>query len=236
MALDFALGAQFHFSSSFLKGITDTIRNALVIQRATSPREWLSPAAPELTYGVIRTPAPPSGLPPMRWPEPAPVPSPLAPAQSTREDTRHLKSQALMDPYFLRYNNVLNLLDILPFVQKANDGPPNPSTILPPYRSPVHLLEQCIDKMLPGPQVQVCQRPFKERGSDGRICRGSGGCHQEGGGILHQPHGRKWLPQRQTKGRGWGTEPLTSGGDGCSGMRTGGEAQDGCIGFRGSCS
>ncbi len=35
---------------------------------------------------------------------------------------------------------------------------------------------------------------------------------------------------------GGGTEPLTSGGDGCSGMRTGGRAQDGCIRFRGSCS
>jgi hypothetical protein len=39
VASDFAPGAQFHFSSSFLKGITDAVRNALVIQRAMFPHE-----------------------------------------------------------------------------------------------------------------------------------------------------------------------------------------------------
>jgi hypothetical protein len=113
VAPNFAPGAQFHFSSSFLEGITDAARNALVIQRATFPNGWLSPAAPEPTYGAIRTPAPPSSPSPTCWPAPAPAPSPLAPAQSTREDTRHPKLQALMNPYLLRYNNVLNLSDIL---------------------------------------------------------------------------------------------------------------------------
>jgi hypothetical protein len=104
---------------------------------------------------------PPPGPPPTCWPAPAPAPSPPALAQSKREVTHHPKLWALMDPYLLQYNNVLNLLDNI--VRKANDRSPNPSTILPSYRSPVHLLEQCIGKMLQGPPMQVCQRPCAER-------------------------------------------------------------------------
>jgi hypothetical protein len=59
VALDFALGAQFYFSTFFLKGIMDIVCNALVIQRATFPREWLSPVVPEVTYGAPRNPPPP---------------------------------------------------------------------------------------------------------------------------------------------------------------------------------
>jgi hypothetical protein len=58
-------------------------------------------------------------------------------------------------------------------VQKANNGPPIPSSILPLYSEPFHLLEQRIGKMLPGPLVQVGLRPCAERGGNGRICQGS---------------------------------------------------------------
>jgi hypothetical protein len=88
VASDFALGAQFHFSSSFLKGITDAVRNALVIQWTTFPREWLSPAAPEHTYGTIHTPAPPSGLPPTHWPAPARCQAPWP--QHSQQGRKHV--------------------------------------------------------------------------------------------------------------------------------------------------
>jgi hypothetical protein len=132
VALDFAPWAQFHFSSLFLKGITGAVRNTLVIQRATFSCEWLSLVAPKPTYGAIRTQAPPSGPPPTHWPAPASAPSPPAPAQSTREDTHHPKLRALIDPYLLRYNNVLNLLDILTSSGKRmTDLPTLPQYCLP---------------------------------------------------------------------------------------------------------
>ncbi len=41
--------------------------------------------------------------------------------------------------------------------RKANDRPPNPSTILPSDQEPFHLLEQCIGKMLLGPRCRFPQ-------------------------------------------------------------------------------
>ena len=160
VALNFAPGAQFYFSLSLLKGIMDTIHNALVIQLATFLREWLSLEAPEPMYNTPCTPAPP-GLPSTRWPAPAPAPSPPALAQSKREDTHHPKLRLwTRTSYGTTMSSTFGHTHI---VRKANDGPPNPSTILPSYRSPVHLLEQCIGEMLPGPPAQVCQRPCTER-------------------------------------------------------------------------
>jgi hypothetical protein len=55
VSLDFAPGAQFYFLTSFLKGITDAVRNTLIIQWARFPCEWLSPVAPEDVWCATHT-------------------------------------------------------------------------------------------------------------------------------------------------------------------------------------
>jgi hypothetical protein len=131
VALEFTLGAQYYFSTSFLKGIIDAVSNALVIQQAMFPCEWLSLAVPEVTYGAPRTLALP-GLPPTRWSAPAPAPIPPAPGQAKKEDTLHPKICALMDPYLQWYNNVLNLSEILTLSGKRMmDLPSLPQYCLP---------------------------------------------------------------------------------------------------------
>jgi hypothetical protein len=131
VASGFVPGAQYYFSTSFLKGITDTVCNALVIQRARFPLEWLSLVVPAVTYSAQCTLAPP-GLPPTRWPAPAPAPSPPARGQTKKEDTCHPKIRALMDPYLQRYSNVLNLSEILTSSGKRmTDLPSLPQYCLP---------------------------------------------------------------------------------------------------------
>ncbi len=171
MVLDFAPGAQFYFSTSFLKGITGAIHNALVIQRATFPHGWLSPAAPEATYGVPHTLAPP-GPPPTRWLAPALVPSPPAPAQAKKEDTCHPKLLALMNPYPQWYNNVLNQSEILTSsVKRMTDLPTLPQYCLP-TGNPFICWNSVLAKFYQGPQ-QVCPRLCTKRGGNGHIHRGS---------------------------------------------------------------
>jgi hypothetical protein len=60
VASDFAPGSTFLFSTSYLEGITDLVRNAIAIQRATFPHEWASQAPPLAPYGL----SPPAGTPP----------------------------------------------------------------------------------------------------------------------------------------------------------------------------
>jgi hypothetical protein len=43
VALDFAPGTTFQFSTCLLEGIMDSVRNAIPIQRAMFPREWMAP-------------------------------------------------------------------------------------------------------------------------------------------------------------------------------------------------
>jgi hypothetical protein len=62
VTLDFATGTQYYFSTSFLKGITDAVRNALVIQQARFPHKWLSPAyAGGDVWCTMHTCPPPAG-------------------------------------------------------------------------------------------------------------------------------------------------------------------------------
>ncbi len=70
VASDFALGSTFLFSTSYLKGITDSVRNAIAIQRATFPRERVSQAPPLAPYGL----SPPAETPPTQSPAPAAAP------------------------------------------------------------------------------------------------------------------------------------------------------------------
>ncbi len=91
VAPDFVPGAQIYFSTSFLKGIKDTICNALIIQWTTFLCEWLSLAVPELTYGAPCTLTPAGPPSPTRWQAPAPAPSPPALGQAKKEDILHPK-------------------------------------------------------------------------------------------------------------------------------------------------
>ncbi len=110
VALDFALGSTFHFSTLHLKGITDSVCNAIPIQQAMFPRKLMSQATMVVPYGGA-----PLGPPPTQWSTQAPAPCPTAPATptQTKEDIRHPKIKLLMDLYLKKYNNFVSLLDIL---------------------------------------------------------------------------------------------------------------------------
>ena len=119
VASDFAPGTMFTFSTCLLEGITDSVRNAIPIQRAMFPREWSTPLkSPDAKYGGPQYGGPPpAGLPPTWDPTPAPPPTPpggpTPPGRGGYEDTRHLKIKLLMDPYLKRYNNYVNIPEIL---------------------------------------------------------------------------------------------------------------------------
>ena len=108
----FAPGTTFQFSTCLLEGITDSVRNAIPIQRAMFPREWMAPLrAPEAMYG-----RPPPGPPPTWGPAPVLPPQPpggTPPTRPGQEDIRHPKIKLLMDPYLKRYNNYVNIPKIL---------------------------------------------------------------------------------------------------------------------------
>ena len=115
VASNFAPGATFQFLTSYLEGITDAVRNAIPIHRATFPREWAAqPNPPTIDFGV-----PPPGAPPTQWTAlPPTAPQPPPPTRTTmppaaKEDIRHPKIKQLMDPYLKKYNNYFNLSDIL---------------------------------------------------------------------------------------------------------------------------
>ncbi len=137
VAADFAPGARGPRATSYLEAITDSVRNANLIQRATFPREWLPQAAPLPHYQ-----APPSGAPPTNWTPPSGAPptnwatppggapgstQPSNPRNPKKSDPRHPKIKQLMDPYLKRYNNYVNLSDILTASGKRmNDLPTLP--------------------------------------------------------------------------------------------------------------
>ncbi len=118
VASDFAPGTSFTFSTCLLEGITDSVRNAKPIQRAMFPREWSTPfKSPEARYGGPPYGGLPPGPPPTWGPTPAPPPTPLGgptpPGRGGYKDTRHLKIKLPMDPYLKRYNNYVNIPEIL---------------------------------------------------------------------------------------------------------------------------
>jgi len=121
VSTDFTPGIQFQFSVSCLGSITDAVRNAQPVQRATFPKQWSTPVIPEgqgapgkpqrhMPQPVPTVPPPAGwGLPPPHKPG-GPQGPPRRPGQ---EDIRHPKIKALMDPYLAKYNNYINLSDIL---------------------------------------------------------------------------------------------------------------------------
>jgi hypothetical protein len=83
------------------------------------PREWMTPLkSPDALYGGPPYGGPPPGPPPTWDPTPALPPTPPGGPTPTRpgggyEDTRHPKIKLLMDPYLKRYNNYVNIPEIL---------------------------------------------------------------------------------------------------------------------------
>ena len=66
VAMDFPPGTMFTFSTCLLEGITDSVHNAIPIQRAMFPREWMAPLkSPDALYGG----------PPYGGPHPGPPPT-----------------------------------------------------------------------------------------------------------------------------------------------------------------
>jgi hypothetical protein len=78
VASDFAPGTMFTFSTCLLEGITDSVRNAIPIQHAMFPREWMTPQkSPGAQYGGPPYGGPPPAGPPPTWgPTHAPPPTP----------------------------------------------------------------------------------------------------------------------------------------------------------------
>ena len=100
----------FNFSTSLLEGITDSVRNAIPIQQAMFPHEWMAPMKAPDPYD-----RPPLGPPPT-WEPPAlppPLPGGPPPTRPGQEDIRHPRIKLLMDPYLKRYNNYVNIAKIL---------------------------------------------------------------------------------------------------------------------------
>jgi hypothetical protein len=138
VSLDFAPGTAFQFSVLCLDSITDAVRNTLPVQRATFPKQWMTPAAPELPVAARPVQRgqhqPPTIPPPAGWP-PAPQKQqglPGSPKKALPEDFRHPKIKTLIDQYLARYNNYINLSTILTAANKWITDLPS----LPNYCTP----------------------------------------------------------------------------------------------------
>ncbi len=148
VASNFTAGARLQFSMLLLESITDAVRNALPIQRATFPKEWLTPTPSPLGQGGgeyqggggYQSPRQPAGPPLTNWPNPAPAitpalsggPSPGGPRKQGGEDVQNPKIKTLMDPYLQKYNNYIDLSALLTASGKRFGDLPT----LPQYWSP----------------------------------------------------------------------------------------------------
>ena len=136
---DFAPGTPFQFSVSCLDSITDAVRNALPVQRATFPKHWTTPvqqeppaAGRQTQRGQHQMPTVP---PPAGWattPQRQQGGQQGSPRKSPPEDIRHPKIRLLMDPYLAKYNNYINLSEILTASNKRITDMPT----LPNYTTP----------------------------------------------------------------------------------------------------
>jgi hypothetical protein len=102
----------FNFSTCLLEGITDLVCNAIPIQQAMFPCEWMAPLkVPDALYGRPLPGPPPTWGPAPSLPPPPPGgPPPTRPGQ---EDIHHPKIKLLMGPYLKRDNNYVNIPEIL---------------------------------------------------------------------------------------------------------------------------
>jgi hypothetical protein len=165
VALDFTPGSTFLFSTSYLEGITDLVRNASAIQRATFPRKWASQAPPLAPYGQ----SPQAGTPPTQWPTPAAAPQPAASGEKlggqhqVREDIHHPKIRSMMDPYLRKFNNFVSLSDILTSPGKQMSDLPT----IPKYCHPMGQSFLCWNSVL-----GKCFRGARCKFSKGYVSKG----------------------------------------------------------------
>ena len=140
VSTDFTPGKPFQFSVSCLDSITDAVRNALPVQRATFPKQWTTQVLQELPPAAKQTQRPvanqiPNVPPPSGWgtsPQRQPGGQQGSPRKSPPEDIRHPKIKAMMDPYLAKYNNYINLSEILTASNKRITDLPT----LPSYTNP----------------------------------------------------------------------------------------------------
>jgi hypothetical protein len=168
VALDFAPGTTYQFSVSCLDLITDAVRNALPVQRATFPKQWITPVVQEVPMAGRQMQRGQNQMPtiplPAGWPTNPPQQqgqqgSPKAPP----EDVRHPKIQLLMDPYLARYNNYINLSAILTAANKQMVDLPS----LPNYCTPTGASLICWNTVL-----GRCFRGCKCKYYKGHVCKG----------------------------------------------------------------
>jgi hypothetical protein len=212
VASDFAPGTTFTFSTCLLEGITDAVRNAIPIQRAMFPREWMAPIAVADPYS--KPPAGPPPGPPPTW-EPAPgPPRAQAPPQgrSGQEDIRHPKIKQLMDPYLKRYNNYVNVANILTASGKRMTDLPT----LPKYCHPTGQSFLCWNSVLGrcfrGPRCRFARGHVKKGESTDSFADGV--TDVIGKGVLYYTNlpvgeGGGGSPQNKRKGVGAGAPANT---------------------------
>jgi hypothetical protein len=157
VASDFMPGARVNFSVSLLESITDAVRNALLIQCATFPREWIMPT-PTPTgqdgggFPIPRQPRPPptnslAKYNPANAPAPAPAPAPASeglPRKPVGKNIRNPKIKAVMDPYLQKYNNYFDLSALLTASGRRMGDLPT----LPQYCSPTGATLICWNSIL----------------------------------------------------------------------------------------
>jgi hypothetical protein len=76
-----------------------------------------------------------------------------------------------MDPYLKRYNNYVNIPEILTASRKRMLDLPMLPKILPPKWPILLVLELCVGEMFPRTSVQVCPGPFKKGRIHGLVCQ-----------------------------------------------------------------
>jgi hypothetical protein len=149
VALDFAQGRSFQFSVLCLESITDAVRNALPIQRATFPKQWTTSAFPKQAVGGQQIQSQhqlPLVPPPAGWPmSPSKPPGQQgSPKQAAPKDIRLQKIRLLMDPCLLKYNDCIDLLAILTSSGKRMGDLP----LLPQYCTPMGTPLLCWNNVL----------------------------------------------------------------------------------------
>ncbi len=140
MSTDFTPGTQFQFLVSCLDLITDAVHNALPMQRATFLKQWAMQVIQEPPAAAKQTQRPvahqmPTIPPPSRWgtsPQRQQGGQQGLPRKSPPKDIRHPKIKAMMDPYLAKYNNYINLSEILTASSKRITDLPT----LPSYTTP----------------------------------------------------------------------------------------------------
>ena len=176
------------------------------------PREWSTPLkSPDAKYGGPPYGGPPPGLPPTWDLTPAPLPSPpggpTPPGRGGYEDTNHPKLKLLMDPYIKRYNNYVNIPEIVTASGKRMSDLPT----LPKYCHPTGQSFLCwngvLGRCFRGPWCRFARGHLKEGESTEAFAGGVTNIISKG--VLHfinlpVGEGGDGSPKNKRKGGGVG--------------------------------